>query len=1089
MTSRISLITFACVSALLVRASANDAVQFNRDIRPILAETCFHCHGPDPGARKAGLRLDTEAGFFYGREKDGKKESPTVVKGQPEKSPMYQRLITTDEDDVMPPKKEHKDLKPEQIALIKKWIEEGAPWQAHWAFIKPERAPLPEIRNQKLEVKNPIDRFVFAKLEQNGLTPAPEADPRSLFRRLSLDLTGLPPSPEDADAFNSECSANPKSAIPNPQSQIPDAVLSRWVDKLMQSEQYGEHRARYWLDAARYADTHGMHFDNYREMWPYRDWVINAFNNNQPFDKFTVEQIAGDLLPKRTESQLIATGFQRCNITTNEGGTIDEENLALYASDRVQTIGWVYMGITTNCAQCHDHKFDPFTARDYYSMSAFFRNTTQGAKDGNVKDSAPILVVPAMADRPRWDALPKQIASAGEERTKRKQEALGEFTKWLAAATPDALDKDLPQDGLVAHLPLNEGEGNEVAAICGPQTKFKATGEVAWKPDGKLGPAPVMHEGSTFDLGDLGDFESNQKFSYGAWIKAGRNGVFGGIIARMDEKNEYRGWDLFQSDSSLSVHIVSKWDSDALKVTTSKPVLKPGQWQHVFVTYNGSAKPGGVKIYVDGVEEKLKAETNTLKAKSTIRTQTPLRIGQRSGVQIFDGGSVQDMRLYTRTLDLAEVKKIASIGPLRAILAAASDKRKPQQRNALYDHFLTTRDEKYIEIGKNISSLETERAVIKERSPVTHIQEEVMGTKPAAFILMRGQYDKKGEQVEASTPGFLSPLPEGAPRNRLGLAQWIVDEKNPLTARVTVNRFWQEIFGTGLVKTSEDFGIMGTAPSHPELLDWLAVEFRESGWDVKRLFKLMVMSATYRQSSSIADSGNSNLKSEIQNLKLERDLDNRLLSRGPRFRMDAEMLRDYALAASGTLSPKMGGASTKPYQPENVWDQVGIGNTRNYVQDKGENLYRRTVYNFWKRMAPPPNLDIFNAPSREVCSVRRERTNTPLQALVTMNDTQFVEAARNLAQHAMQQTRDDDALRIHFIALHVLCRPLTDREKGIVLAGQKDLRTFYQANPNDAKALIGVGETKADERLDAASLAAWTMVCNEMMNLDEVLNK
>jgi len=1054
----------ACAASPL--AAAND-VQFNRDIRPILAETCFHCHGPDPGTRKAGLRLDTEAGFFASRDKTG----PTIVKGQPDKSPLYQRLTTTDEDDIMPPRKEHKDLKPEQIALFKKWIEQGAQWQPHWSFIKPERPALPAVKNEAW-VKTPVDRFILAKLEAKGLQPAAEADPRTLFRRLSLDIIGVPPTPEDSDAFAAECSAAGKG-----QAQVPDVVLSRWVDKLMQSEHWGEHRGRYWLDAARYADTHGMHFDNYREMYPYRDWVIGAFNRNLPFDKFTVEQIAGDLLPKPTESQLIATGFQRCNITTNEGGTIDEENLALYATDRVQTMGWVFMGLTTNCAQCHDHKFDPFTSRDFYSMAAFFRNTTQAAKDGNVKDTAPNLVVPAMQDRPRWEKLPGEIAAVTAERVQRKKEAGKEFNQWLASATPSSLDKDLSSEGLVAHVPLNEGAGNEVASICGPLTKFKATGEVAWKPDGKLGPAPIMHAGSTFDLGDIGDFEKNQKFSYGAWIKAGRNGVFGGIIARMDEKNDYRGWDLFQSDRALAVHIVSKWPNNALKVSTRQAVLKPGQWQHVFVTYNGSGKAAGVKIYVDGVEQKLTPEVNKLDPKSSIRTTTALRIGQRSGNQIFEGGSVQDARVYTRVLDEAEIKKIARVGPLRAVLAAASDKRTPQQRETLYQHYLATRDAKYMEFDKKITSLEAEREAIKARGSETLVQEEVMNVRPTAFILMRGQYDRKGDQVEANTPGFLPPLPEGAPHNRLGLAEWVVSPENPLTARVTVNRFWQELFGIGLVKTSEDFGIMGTPPTNPELLDWLAVEFREDGWDVKRFFKMLFTSAAYRQSAITTPE------------KLEKDRDNLLLSRGPRFRMDAEMIRDYALAASGTLSPRMGGPSTKPYQPEHVWDQVGIGNTREYVQDKGENLYRRTVYNFWKRMAPPPNLDIFNAPSREVSCVRRERTDTPLQALVTMNDPQYVEAARNLAQHAMAAGGNDAGKITDYIARHVLCRPLKAQETPIVLASQQDLFSFYQGKADDAKALLSVGETKADPKLDPAALAAWTMVCNEMMNLDEVLNK
>lgn len=1026
-------------------------VEFNRDIRPILADACFHCHGPDPGSRKASLRLDTEQGFFTEREG----EFP-VVKGKPEKSTIYQRLISTDEEEVMPPKEMHKDLKPAQIALVKAWIEQGAPWQPHWSFIAPSRPALPVVKDSTW-VRNPVDRFVLAELEKAGLPPAAEADRHTLARRLSLDLTGLPPAPEVVDAF-----------VKDP---APDAY-EKLVDKLMKSEKWGEHRARYWLDAARYGDTHGMHFDNYREMWPYRDWVINAFNTNHPFDKFTVEQIAGDLLPNPTESQLIATGFQRCNITTNEGGTIDEENLMLYAADRIQTVGWVYMGLTTNCSQCHDHKFDPITQRDYYSLAAFFRNTTQPAKDGNVKDSTPSLVVPAMQDRPRWNALPQEIASAAKVREQRKTEAKGDYEQWVASAKPDSLENDLPREGLVAHVPLNEGVGNEVSANCGAPAKFKATGPVNWTPDGKLGPAPIMGRNSTFDLGEIGDFEKNKPFSYGAWIKAGRNGVFGGILARMDEKNGYRGWDLWQQDTSLAVHIVDKWPDNAIKVETQRPVLKPGKWQHVFVSYDGSGKPGGVKIYVDGEEPKLKVTTNTLNAKASIRTATATRIGQRSGNQIFDGGSVQDARIYSRAVTAAEIKSIANNGAMRAILAAASNKRTAQQRNALFDHYLITRDAKYQELNKVVAKLEGERDAIKTRSPVTHIQEEKKDSKAMAAILMRGEYDRPGEMVEAAAPAFLNPLPTGAPRNRLGLAQWLVDPANPLTARVTVNRFWQEVFGTGIVKSSEDFGIMGMPPSHPEMLDWLALEFQQGGWDVKKLFRLYVTSATYRQAAVTTPE------------KIEKDRDNRLFSRGPRFRMDAEMIRDYALAASATLSPKMGGPSTKPYQPDHVWDQVGIGNTRIYVQDTGENLYRRTVYNFWKRMAPPPSMDIFNAPSREVTCVRRERTNTPLQALVTMNDPQFVEAARNLAQHAMATQSPAT-----FIAKRVLCRDLKPQEVTIIQSSYEDLLKHYLSHAEDAKLLIAVGESKPNAALNPAQLAAWTMVCNQVMNLDEVLNK
>jgi hypothetical protein len=1034
-------------------AASSGRVAFNQDIRPILADACFHCHGPDPGTRKAGLRLDTEAGFFTAK----KGESPTVLKGKPEESPLYQRLLSKDEDEIMPPPESHKELKPAQVALIKEWIAQGAPWQPHWSLIQPQRSAEPTVKNASW-AKTPVDRFVLSKLEAAGLKPAPEADAHALIRRVSLDLTGLPPTPELIARYLN----------PTDPSHLSDQSYSALVDELMKSPAYGEHRARYWLDAARYGDSHGLHFDKPREMWPYRDWVVKAFNRNLPFDQFTVEQIAGDLLPKPTQDQLVATGFQRCNITTNEGGTIDEENLANYAADRVQTMGWVYFGLTTNCCQCHDHKFDPISQRDYYSMAAFFRNTTQKAKDGNVKDGlGPILVLPTDKDRPRWTALPTEIATAKTQQVESRKLAAPKFDQWLASATSEDISQDAPSKGLVAHLPLNEGVGSEVTGVCGATKTFKAAGVVSWKPDGKLGPAPVMKTGGTFDIGDTGSFEKNQPFSYGAWVRAGRAGVFGAIMARIDEKDGSRGWDLWQNDTKLSVHIISQWPDDALKVTTAKPALRPGVWQHVFVTYDGKSKAGGVRIFVDGIEAPTKAETNLLKG--SIKTATPTRIGQRSHTHLFTEGGVQDVRIYERQLTAVEVTTISKVGPLQTMLAAK--KRGPKQKEALFEHYLVTRDKPYQATLAQSTKLTAEQEAIKGRSPITHIQEEKMDAKPMANILMRGAYDKVGEQVDAAVPAAIGKLPANAPKNRLGLAQWLVAAENPLTARVTVNRFWQELFGTGIVKTSDDFGIMGSAPTHPELLDWLAVEFRESGWDVKRFLKMVLTSAAYRQATLITPE------------KIEKDRDNALLSRGPRFRMDAEMIRDYALAASSSLSPRMGGPGTMPYQPENIWEIVGLG-TEKYKQDNGENLYRRTIYNFWKRMSPSPNMDIFNAPSREVSCVRRDRTNTPLQALVTMNDPQFIEAARNLAQKAIAVP---DPLA--YIAERLLCRPLKANELAILNASLSDLRKHYTTSATDAEALLKVGESKSDEKLPKAELAAWTMLCNQLMNLDEVLNK
>ncbi|MCB1224920.1 MAG: DUF1553 domain-containing protein [Verrucomicrobiales bacterium] len=1048
------------LSILLLIPSHGEELSFNRDVRPILADACFHCHGPDPGTREADLRFDTEAGFF---DPDS---GPTVVKGQPEKSPLYQRIVTTDPDDIMPPQSAHRTMKPEEIALIRQWIEEGAPWQPHWSLIPPQRPEVPANSGQTWG-RNPIDAFVLDRLSKAGLQPNPPADPHTLVRRISLDLTGLPPAPEVVAAY--------AGGTPLTQERI--AAL---IDELMKSPHYGEHRARYWLDAARYGDTHGLHFDNYREMWPYRDWVVNAFNRNLHFDQFTLQQLAGDLLPEPSMDQLIATGFQRCNITTNEGGTIDEENLANYASDRVQTLGWVYFGLTTNCAQCHDHKFDPLTQKDYYSLAAFFRNTTQGPKDGNTKDGkGPALIVPAEKDLPRWHALPQEIAAAATQRDERRKAARPQFEQWLAQAKPSDLNQDVPSRDLAVHLPLNEGAGLEVSGTCrGPMT-FQSTGPVSWTPDGKLGPAPIFKRGASFDLGAAGDFEKNQPFSYGGWIKVDRNGQTGGIISHMDEKGGYRGWDLWLQDRGLGVHIIDQWPGNALKVSTRNAVITPRKWQHVFVTYDGSGKAKGVKIYINGVAEKLITNSDTLQPSASIRTQTPLRIGQRSHIQVFDDGSIQDVRIYSRAVNAKEVQAIMDVVPLQGILAAAAAKRTPQQREALFTHFLATRDAEFQKRQDVVAKLETEKQEIEKRSPVTHVQKENADSPAMANILRRGQYDQVGEEVTAAVPAALGVLPQNAPPNRLGLAQWIVSPNNPLTARVTVNRLWQQLFGVGLVSTSEDFGIMGSAPSHPELLDWLAVEFRESGWDVKRFLKLLMTSAAYQQSAATSPE------------KLEQDRDNRLLSRGPRFRMDGEMLRDYALAVSGLLSETMGGPGTKPYQPDNIWNVVGLpnGDTRNYVQDQGENLYRRTLYNFWKRMAPSPNMEVFNAPSREVCTVRRERTNTPLQALVTLNDVQFVEAARHLAQTLVAAHGNDPAAVLHDASERVLCRPLKANESQLLLSTYRDLRAHYQAQPAEANALLEFGESPLPADLPPAETAAWTMVCSQLLNLDEALNK
>ena len=1042
---------------------AQDAVDFARDIKPLLAENCFACHGTDAETRAADLRLD---------EREPAIDTGAIDPGNSEGSSLVERLYEDDPDSIMPPPKSGKKLTEEEKALLKRWVEEGAEYSKHWSLVAPKKATPPAVSNESW-ARNEIDSFVFARLDAEGLQPAEEADARTLFRRLHLDVTGLPPSAEETSSFEKDV------------ADRGDEAISEWIDKLMERPAWGEHRARYWLDAARYADTHGMHFDNYREMWPYRDWVIRAFNKNMPFDKFTIEQLAGDLLENPTDEQLVATGFQRCNMTTNEGGTIKEENRAIYAADRVQTFGWVYLGLTTNCCQCHDHKFDPLTMKDYYSLAAFFRNTTEPALDGNVKDGrGATLKVYSEKDRQRLEAIKKELVVANKATQDYRDSKSEEFQSWLVSLeSKDAKEKIGPEVAPILHVPLNEGKGNTVVATIGVESPVVGKKGFKWTKDedGKLGPAIVLKKNKTVNLGKFRDFTFDDSFSYGVWTKTRKN--FGGaaVIAKMDEGAKHRGWDLYHQNGQIAAHIIDSWPDNALKIRTKKKVVKLKEWQHVFVTYDGSRKPEGIRVYVDGELQETETEMNSLKPEARLDTKTPLKVGQRSGGALYADGQVQDVRIYDKLLSGDEIKSVMEIGArfVEALMSIPAEKRTAVHEKALLNHYLNKVDKSYPALAKVGSDLQQERDKINKATPITHIQKEKPNSMAKTNMLMRGAYDKPGDEVMAATPAVLHAMPEDASKDRLGLAKWVVDPANPLTSRVTVNRFWQEVFGQGIVATSEDFGVMGTPPSNQELLDWLAVDFQESGWDVKRFYKQMLMSSTYRQ------------RAKVTSDKLLKDEDNSLLSRGPRFRMDAEVIRDYALVASGLINEEMYGPGAKPYQPENLWDVVGLpsGDTRKYVQDKGDRVYRRSLYSFWKRMSPPPNLEAFNAPNREVCTVRRERTNTPLQALVTLNDPQFFEAARVLAEKGIMEGGGDWNASLDFVAGRTVCRKFSELESSIMKEDFNAYFDFYRENPEEAKKLLVVGQAESDKSLDTAQLAAWTMVCNSLLNLDEVLSK
>ncbi|MFO0868237.1 MAG: DUF1553 domain-containing protein [Pirellulales bacterium] len=1047
-----SLWVVGLVAALATPArGADETLQFNRDIRPILAEHCFQCHGPDRLQRKADLRLD---------ERDSAVDSGAIVPGKPADSGIIQRIFSSDPEEMMPPRG-RRPMPEAQKELLKKWIAGGAEYQLHWAFLAPQRPPVPAVKNEGW-VRNAIDRFILARLEQAGLTPAPEADRRTLARRLSLDLTGLPPAPALVEAFVQDTTAE---------------AYEKYVDELLKSPTWGEHRGRYWLDAARYADTHGIHFDNFREIWAYRDWVIRAFNDNLPFDQFTREQLAGDLLPQRTLDQQIASGFNRCNITTSEGGTIPEEYLVLYTRDRTETVSQVWLGLTANCSVCHDHKFDPLTQRQFYEMAAFFNNTTQPAMDGNVKDTPPIITVPAAADAPRWRALQQEVPAAVQRRDGRRQAARADFDAWLGTAAVAQVTSLIPSADLALQATLGEGQGSETAVLRGgASSPLSLGGEVAWGEGWLAAQAWKATATSAVQLPNDGDWERDRPFSYGAWVFLPDNKVTGALLARMDDASDYRGWDLWIEQGKIGAHVIHKWPDNGLKVVAGDP-LPANRWSHVLVTYDGSSKAAGLRIYVNGVaQEKRNIQKDTLS--DTIRTSVPLKLAQRAGMSRLTDVRLQDVRLYTQALPADAAERLAKGTRAAALVGRPAEQRSDADRQELFDWWLVTLDSTYRQFADQVVALQAEEAAIKARGTIAHVMQE-KGDEAMAYVLFRGEYDKRRDPVKPDTPDILPPFPPAAPRNRLGFAEWLLQPQHPLTARVTVNRFWQELFGTGIVRTTGDFGAAGEVPSHPELLDWLAVDFRESGWDIKRLYKLLVMSATYRQAAVATKE------------KLERDPANRLLSRGPRFRMDGEMIRDYALAASGLLVRKIGGPSVRPYQPEGVWEAVAMigSNTRDYRRDTGENLYRRSLYTFWKRSAPPASLEVFNAPNRETCTVRRERTNTPLQALVTLNDVQFVEAARHLAQSTLREGGPSDDTRLDFVARRLLARPFRAEELPIVRTSLAELRKYYGSQETAARALITVGESPPEASLAPGELASWTMLVNELLNLDEVLNK
>jgi len=1104
--------------------------------------------------RKAGLRLDLAEWAMRKRPH----HPDAIVPGHPERSELVKRIESKDPHYLMPQaaEGEAKPMNSGDIAILKEWIGEGAVYRPHWAFEVPQRPPVPTPRIAGW-VHTPIDNFVLAKLEQAGLQPSPEADRATLIRRVTLDLTGLLPTPEEVTAFVNDTS-------PNAYEHVVDGLLARPT--------FGEQRARYWLDYARYADTYGLHYDNSRDIWPYRDYVIRSFNANKPFDQFAMEQIAGDLMPKKTLDPLIGSGYVRLGVSSNEGGTISEELRVNIARERTEAFGATFMGLTVGCAVCHDHKFDPTTQHDFYALSAFFNNLDEKPFNDDRPVWAPVVRIPTAQNRDAYNRVLAQRSNLQGKLNdmRRKGDAL--VTQWLSSG--NASPRAVATDGLVLRLRLDEGSGNELrnsapsanAASFHTSTLNGEWGETTW-----LWPDFRMRSSTRVLMGQTGDYDTKQAFSSGGWFMFRsapfHPGSFGTLISKMDSTQHDRGWELSADDGFLSVSLVNQMPKQsileeekkstkkgahekqpeakepfeypspqdlskkdlapnkppeqkkaeeeagkknkakeaaeakaksktkkqaaseppkdttpqvAIRVISVTPLPLDGAWKHIFFTYNGSGRASGLKMFVNGHEIPTRVVSDNI-SHATIRTKAPMQLGWRDPEEHpAKEARYQDIRLYARTLSPDEVERL----PFEDYAAEiASHPPSPSQWttdqwHVIREFYLNHVDPSYQAIQREIVPLDKQLDQLSVGGDLTQVSWE----KPSlayAHVLTRGVYTARTERVEADTPHFLPPLESGEPHNRLALAKWTVSPANPLTARVTVNRMWYELFGTGIVETTEDFGIMGQRPTHPELLDWLAVEFRESGWDVKHMYKLLAMSAAYRQSANSSPQ------------QLAKDPKNLLLSHGPRFRMDAEMIRDIALQASGLLVEKVGGPSVKPYQPANIWEEVSYpsSDTVHYVQEHGDALYRRSMYTYVKRMASPPNMDAFDAPMRDVVCTRRQRTDTPLQALVTMNDVQWVEAARALAQRVIHEAGPNPEQRVNRMSEILLAHDPPAPMAATLEASLQKLQGHYQKDPKAAHDLLQVGEKKRDASIPELELAAWTMVANEMLNLDQTINK
>ena len=1010
---------------------AADSVDFAREIRPILSDTCFHCHGPDGAKRKSGLRLDLKSGALA---------SAIIVPGSPEKSKLIYRIFSSDPDERMPPPDSGRSLTPGQRNLLRQWIEEGAVWEEHWSFVAVKCPEVPDVSSSAIR-ENGIDSFIQQKLVSMGMSPSPQADRETLIRRVTLDLIGLPPTLEEIDAFL--------------QDEAPGAY-ARVVDRLLTSSRYGEHMALDWLDAARYADTDGYQNDGPRSMWRWRDWVIEAYNRNLPFDQFTIEQLAGDLLPNPSLDQRIATGFNRNHRYNSESGLVLDEFLLENAVDRVDTTATVWMGITMGCARCHDHKYDPFSQEEYYQLISFFNNIPESGRAIKFGNSEPWISAPTRAQQRELKAHRDKIEMGEKILQKAQSRIRAEMLAW-ENEEPNEMDHPIISHGLTEHFPLEAFS----------ETVKKDKGQPVFGP-GLRGQAVTLRGHDVLTLGKVGQFGCTKRFSLAVWIRP-KNVDSGVILSRQAGNSTRPGMTLELRDGHLGFFIITRWIAGVGAVETLDRI-PVGQWTHVALSHDGSQRTGGMRIYVDGRLSRTKLLYNTNSNVGGGGGNAPFRIGAGTVGTRFHG-QVDDLMIFDRTLFEDEVLLLSTADSVAAILNKEAGCRSTREQDYLRAWFLkhaASPDLKKLESELLNARLGLVR--FQDSLPTAMVMREASGVKPT-HVRVRGVYHQLGDRVKRDVPEIFPRMEQGVPPNRLGFARWLVSGSHPLTARVAVNRYWQKYFGRGLVKTMEDFGVQGEAPSHPALLDWLASEFLCSGWDIKGMQKQIVMSATYRQSSRITPR------------QLEQDPENRWYGRGPRFRLSAHALRDQALALSGLLEERIGGPSVSPYQPDKLW--VDMSNMK-YKPSKGADLFRRSLYTLWKRTVAPPSMAVMDAADREVCSIKRHRTNTPLQALTLLNEKAFFEAARNLGERILKQGGSQPVV---FGFRTVTGRYPRAEEERVLRHAYAGYLESLERHPDQAKEMIRVGESKVAEELDPVEYAAATVLANLLLNLDEVLTK